>query len=213
MVEFKGVLFDLDGVILDTEGIYTQFWDAVELRYPTRNPAFSSVIKGSNLHEILYNYYRDEETRRHVTEMLDKFQASGMKYDYFPGVKSFIDELNDAGIPACIVTSSDQKKMNAVNAPHPDYRGRLAAMVTGENVTKAKPDPECFVLGARLINCSPHECLIFEDSINGLKAARAAGGCVVGLPTTNPRDVVSQYADVVLESFENLTLSKLKSQL
>ncbi len=212
MRDFKGVLFDLDGVILDTEGIYTQFWDAVEQRYPTHIPSFSSVIKGSNLYEILHNHYHDEETRQHVTEMLNDFQRN-MKYEYFAGAESFIQELNDAGIPACIVTSSDQKKMDAVYEQHPNFRAHFAAVVTGESVKNAKPHPECFILGAKLIDCDPQDCLIFEDSVNGLKAARAAGGCVVGLPTTNSRDVVSQYADVLLDSFDGLTLNKLKEKL
>lgn len=212
MTDFKGVLFDLDGVILDTEGIYTKFWDAVEERYPTHIPNFSSVIKGSNLYEILHDNYDDDETRALVTEMLDEFQRD-MKYEFFPGVESFINELNAAGIPACIVTSSDQKKMDAVYSQHPDFKGHFAAIVTGESVSKAKPDPECFLLGAKLIGCSPKNCLIFEDSIKGLKAARAADGTVVGLPTTNPKEQVARYADVVLDSFEGLTLNNLKSLL
>ncbi len=212
MTEFKGVLFDLDGVILDTEGIYTRFWDAVEERYPTHIPNFSSVIKGSNLYEILHDHYADEQTRQLVTEMLDEFQRD-MRYEYFAGVENFISELNVAGIPACIVTSSDQKKMDAVYAQHPDFKQHFAGIVTGEMVKNAKPDPECFLLGAKMINCAPEECLIFEDSIKGLKAARAAGGVVVGLPTTNAAEVVAQYANVVLDSFESLTVAKLKTLL
>lgn len=212
MTKFKGVLFDLDGVILDTEGIYTKFWDAVEERYPTHIPNFSSVIKGSNLYEILHDHYADEETRNLVTEMLNDFQRD-MKYEYFAGVEDFINELNAAGIPACIVTSSDQKKMDAVYAQHPDFKSHFQGIVTGEMVKNAKPDPECFLLGAQIINCSPQECLIFEDSIKGLKAAHAAGGYVVGLPTTNAHDVVAEYANVVLDSFVGLTLEKLKTLL
>lgn len=212
MTDFKGVLFDLDGVILDTEGIYTRFWDAVEERYPTHIPNFSSVIKGSNLYEILHDHYADEETRQLVTEMLDEFQRD-MKYEYFAGVEDFINELNAAGIPACIVTSSDQKKMDAVYSQHPGFKAHFAAVVTGESVSKAKPDPECFLLGAKLIGCAPEDCLIFEDSIKGLKAAHAAGGCVVGLPTTNSKEAVAEYANVVLDSFEDLTLNKLKALL
>ena len=61
-----GALFDLDGVLLDSEGIYTQFWDAVEAVYPTHIPNFSTVIKGSNLFEILHDNYPDDETRQKV---------------------------------------------------------------------------------------------------------------------------------------------------
>lgn len=212
MTEIKGVLFDLDGVILDTEGIYTRFWDAVEERYPTHIPNFSSVIKGSNLYEILHDYYADEHTRQLVTNMLNEFQV-GMKYEYFPGVESFIQELNAANIPLCVVTSSDNAKIAAVCAQHPGFKEQFDAIVTGESVSRAKPDPECFLLGAKLINCEPSQCLIFEDSIKGLKAARAAGGCVVGVSTTNPKEVVAEYSHIVIETFKTLSLSKLNELL
>lgn len=208
MTKIKGVLFDLDGVLLDTEGIYSKFWDAVEERYPTHIPNFSSVIKGSNLFEILHDHYADENTRQLVTEMLNDFQRS-MKYEYFPGAIEFVEQLNKAGIATCIVTSSDQKKMDAVYAQHPDFKEHFNAIVTGDMVKNAKPHPECFLLGAKLINCDCSQCLIFEDSIKGLRAAQAAGGKVIGLPTTNPEDVVKQYAHVVIDSFEGLSLENL----
>lgn len=208
MTNIKGVLFDLDGVILDTEGIYSEFWDAVEERYPTHIPNFSSVIKGSNLFEILHNHYSDEKTRNLVTDMLNEFQRD-MKYEYFPGVADFISELNNAGIPACIVTSSDQKKMEAVYMQHPDFKSHFQGFVTGEMVNKAKPDPECFLLGAELIGVDIKQCYIFEDSIKGLCAARAAGGKVIGVATTNPREIVAEYAHCVIDSFQDFTLNKL----
>lgn len=204
----KGVLFDLDGVILDTEGIYSKFWDAVEEKYPTHIPNFSSVIKGSNLYEILHDNYPDDETRTKVTEMLDVFQRD-MKYEYFPGVLDFIKELQSANIPTCIVTSSDQKKMDAVYRQHPDFKSYFKGIVTGEMVSKAKPDPECFLKGAEIIGVDAKDCYVFEDSIKGLCAAKASGGTVIGIPTTNPRDVVAEYAQVVIDSFEGFTLDKL----
>ena len=211
MTKIKGVLFDLDGVILDTEGIYSKFWDSVEERYPTHIPNFSSVIKGSNLFEILHDHYADDHTRQLVTEMLNDFQRD-MKYEYFEGVQEFIGSLIQRGIPACIVTSSDQKKMEAVYSQHPDFKQNFQGIVTGEMVTKAKPEPECFIKGAEIIGCQPEECLIFEDSVKGLKAANAAGGKVVGLTTTNDRAVVEKWADVVIDSFVGITIDQLLSQ-
>ncbi|MBQ0115293.1 MAG: HAD family phosphatase [Bacteroidales bacterium] len=208
MIKPKGILFDLDGVILDTEGIYTRFWDEVERHYPTGIPDFSSVIKGSNLHEILFDHYPDASTRDAVTAMLVEFQRN-MRYEYFSGVPEFICQIEALGIPACIVTSSDNDKMDAVYRQHPDFRSHFNAIVTGEMVSKAKPDPECFRLGAEKIGVDVKDCWIFEDSIKGLKAARSAGGVVIGVPTTNPLEVVEQLADVVIDGFEELQLKDL----
>ena len=139
MTKIKGVLFDLDGVLLDTERIYTKFWDAVEERYPTHIPNFSSVIKGSNLFEILHDHYADENTRQLVTEMLNDFQRS-MKYEYFPGAIEFVEQLNKAGIATCIVTSSDQKKMDAVYSQHPGFKAHFDIPADQSQRKKLGPD-------------------------------------------------------------------------
>ena len=99
--------------------------------------------------------------------------------------------------------------MDAVYRQHPDFRSHFNAIVTGEMVSKAKPDPECFRLGAEKIGVDVKDCWIFEDSIKGLKAARSAGGVVIGVPTTNPLEVVEQLADVVIDGFEELQLKDL----
>ena len=78
----KGVLFDLDGVLIDTEGTYTKFWEAVDERFPTGVQDFAQVIKGSNLDNILHTYFPTEELREQVTTLLDELQGD-MHYEYF----------------------------------------------------------------------------------------------------------------------------------
>ena len=195
-----GALFDLDGVLLDSEGIYTQFWDAVEAVYPTHIPNFSTVIKGSNLFEILHDNYPDEATRQKVSDMLHAFQRD-MAFVFFEGALEFVERLNASGIPACVVTSSDRRKMEALYRQHPDFSGHFQAIVTGDMVHRAKPDPECFLLGASLIGVDIHDCVVFEDSLKGLTAGRASGARVVALATTLPRDVIKEKADEVIDNF------------
>ena len=195
-----GALFDLDGVLLDSEGIYTQFWDAVEAVYPTHIPNFSTVIKGSNLFEILHDNYPDEATRQKVSDMLHAFQRD-MAFVFFEGALEFVERLNLSGIPACVVTSSDRRKMEALYRQHPDFACHFQAIVTGDMVHRAKPDPECFLLGASLIGVDIHDCVVFEDSLKGLTAGRASGARVVALATTLPRDVIKEKADEVIDNF------------
>ncbi len=195
-----GALFDLDGVLLDSEGIYTQFWDAVEAVYPTHIPNFSTVIKGSNLFEILHDNYPDEATRQKVSDMLHAFQRD-MAFVFFEGALEFVERLNASDIPACVVTSSDRRKMEALYRQHPDFAGHFQAIVTGDMVHRAKPDPECFLLGASLIGVDIHDCVVFEDSLKGLTAGRASGARVVALATTLPRDVIKEKADEVIDNF------------
>lgn len=103
-----GVLFDLDGVILDTEGIYTEFWNQIEEKFPTGVKDFSKVIKGCCLEDILNRYF-PKENHTKIIEILNDFQKA-MQYRYFPYAIEWVKTLYDAGIPMCIVTSSDQKR-------------------------------------------------------------------------------------------------------
>ncbi len=202
-----GVLFDLDGVLLDTEGLYTEFWSDIDKKYPTRVPHFTELIKGSNLETILNTYFQPSQHDDIVAELRD-FQAD-MKYRFFPGAIDFLDTLKAAGIPMCIVTSSDVHKMDAVWEQHPDFRSYFDGVITGEMVSHPKPDPECFLLGAKMLGIDIGHCYIFEDSINGIDAAHAAGGIVIGLSTTNTLEALQDKAVLVIDDFKEFSIEKM----
>ncbi|MBQ7691403.1 MAG: HAD family phosphatase [Muribaculaceae bacterium] len=205
-----GVLFDLDGVLLDTEGTYAQFWTAVDERYPTGVPDFALSIKGSNLQEILGSHFPDAEVRQQVWEMLDGFQQR-MRFDLFPGAVKLVEALRKAGIPCCVVTSSDQRKMEGLGVQHPDLLPLFDGIVTGDMVSHAKPHPECFLKGAGLINRDIGHCIVIEDSLKGLQAGRAAGARVVGLTTTYGSDQVRPLCDLMADDISQITLEMLLS--
>lgn len=199
----KGILFDLDGVLIDSEGTYTKFWEAVDSHYPTGVPNFAQVIKGSNLHYILHTYFHTEQLRQEVTEMLNRFQHD-MRYEYFPGVTELLKELKDNNLACCVVTSSDRNKMEALYSQRPEFPSFFDAIVTGEMVTEPKPAPECFLLGAKLLGIDINQCVVVEDSINGLKAGMASGARVIGIPTTCSRDAIKPYCHLVADSINML---------
>ena len=103
-----------------------------------------------------------------------------------------------------IVTSSDDRKMDFLYGQHPTFRSHFDAVVTAVDVTHSKPHPEPYLVGARKAGCLPEECVVFEDSYQGLQAGRAAGAYVVGLSTTNPASEVARYADLVVSSLAEL---------
>ena len=204
----KGVLFDLDGVLIDTEGIYTQFWEAVDRHFPTGVEGFAQVIKGSNLHNILHTYFPTEEMRAQVTEMLDNFQRD-MQYNYFPGAIKLLEELKSNGIGCCIVTSSDKRKMESLYSQHPDFPSHFDAIVTGNMVSEPKPSPECFLLGAKMLGLDIKDCVVIEDSINGLKAGMASGARVIGLYTTCSREAIAPHCHLVAPGIGSITTQSL----
>lgn len=189
MDNIKGVLFDLDGVLLDTEGIYTEFWSCIDRAFPTGVERFAHVIKGSNLESIL-NMYFAREKHAEIVAMLNDFQRD-MEYRFFPGALELLELLRDRAIPCALVTSSDSKKMDAVYGAHPTFRDYFAAVVTGEMVSEPKPSAECYKLGAKLLGVAIEDCLVVEDSLNGINAGVAGGARVAAIATTLPEATIT----------------------
>ena len=204
-----GVLFDLDGVLLDSEGQYSIFWEGMEKEYPTGIPEFASYIKGFHLTRIL-GYFSDDMVRKEVLDKLLEFERN-MRFEFFPGALEFVEQLRDNGIPMAIVTSSDRKKMQALFEQHPAFPTMFDQIITGDMVTKAKPDPECFLTAAQQIGIDIKECIVFEDSRNGLIAARDSGARVIGVATTLSRAEVSQLSDFTIDAVCQLTVEQMLS--
>lgn len=204
-------LFDLDGVIIDSEGTYTKFWQSIEELYPTGIENFAVAIKGTTLTEIL-KYYPQESTRTDICNRLAKFQNE-MTYPLFPGVENFLAELRNRNIPAALVTSSDSKKMDALFRQRPQLRNYFSVIIDASKVTRSKPDPEGYLLGAKLLGVEPQNAYIFEDSRQGLQAGVNAGAkAVIGLATTLPAETVRQAgATIVLNSWTDFSVDKMLS--
>ncbi|MGN0029919.1 MAG: shikimate kinase [Marinilabiliaceae bacterium] len=207
--ERRAALFDLDGVVLDTESQYDIIWGRIGKIYHPEIPDFNKRIKGMTLTHIFDTYFAaDEALQAKVGEMLWKFEADEMKYEFTPGAKEFIGSLRGAGIKTAIVTSSDESKMRNVRRAMPGLYDLFDAVVTAELTTRSKPAPDGYLKGAELLGASPAECVVFEDSQNGLKAGRAAKMYTVGLATTFPRDVIAPMADDVIENFAHADISR-----
>lgn len=200
-MKHKAALFDLDGVILDTESQYTNFWGGMGEKYFHSGVEFSNMIKGSTLVQIFDKYFKDDsELQQEITAALDNFEKS-MSFEYIAGLPEFVNALRKAGIKTAVVTSSNIKKMEMVYRAHPELKTLFDAILTSEDFDRSKPDPDCYLKGAKQFGIQPDMCIGFEDSINGLKAVNAAGMYCVGLATTNPHDVVAKYADLVIANY------------
>jgi len=203
----RAVLFDLDGVLLDSEGQYTIFWEQIEQRYPTGIENFAAYIKGSHLSRIL-NYFESEKVRQQILEELAAFERD-MKYEFFPGALDFVRQLRDEGIPMVIVTASDRKKMQSLYAQYPEFPTLFDKIVTGDMVAQAKPDPACFLMGAKQIGIDIKDCIVMEDSRNGLIAGRASGATVIGIATTLSVEEVKSLSDMTVNAVNELTVEQV----
>jgi beta-phosphoglucomutase len=194
-------LFDLDGVIVDTESQYTEFWREIGRKFIPENPSFAAEIKGRTLVEIERKYFSHiPEALQEITKGLDALEAR-MEYTYIPGVEAFIRILRKHGVRMAIVTSSNQKKMDRVSAVHPELGKLFDRILKAEDFSRSKPDPDCYLKAAKALDEPIDRCVVFEDSATGLEAGRNAGMRVVGLYTTLPREEVEKRSDIVIQNY------------
>ena len=202
-----GVLFDLDGVLLDSEGLYSVFWEQMDKEYPTGIDNFAAYIKGLHLNRIM-SYFAREEDRQDILAKLVEHERE-MRYEFFPGALALVGQLRDRGIPMAIVTSSDRKKMQSLYSQHPEFPTLFDHIITGDMVAKAKPDPYCYLKGAQLIGLDIRDCIVVEDSRNGLLAGRASGARVIGIATTLPADEVRPLCDLTVNTIADLSIEMM----
>jgi len=203
----KAALFDLDGVVFDTEPQYTVFWGEQCREFHPEHPGLEHEIKGQTLAEIYDAWFSGElEAKRPViTERLNRYEQQ-MDYRYVAGLEAFVAGLRREGVATAVVTSSNRAKMEAVYARHPEFRAMFDAILTAEDFERSKPDPDCYLKAARRLGAAVEECVVLEDSFNGLRAGRAAGMRVVGLATTNAAEAIRGYCDVVIADYVGFRL-------
>ena len=198
------VLFDLDGVIMDTESQYSIFWNRTGKELLGMDD-FGRTIKGQTLNHIISHFDGVSKSKDEIIRELYEYERN-MSYDYIPGADAFMKDLHARGIPMAIVTSSNDAKMVNVRKAHPELWELTDAILTSEHFSKSKPDPECFIKGMEILGGRPEETFVFEDSIHGINAGRAAGAKVIGLATTNTREAIVHLCDQVIDDFIGFVL-------
>lgn len=199
----EAALFDLDGVIIDTEPSYTRFWRQAGRDFGIPHDNFAEIIKGQTLTHILSTYFPHPERAREVVKALADFEAT-MDFPLVPGALEFVESLRKRAIPTAVVTSSDQTKMQSLYRARPDFTTRFDVILTAEDARRSKPAPDCYLTAARRLGKDISACVVFEDSVNGLKSGRSAGAVVVGLTTSLPVDVVGPLSDFAIPDFTHI---------
>lgn len=202
MSTFKAALFDLDGVVFDTEPQYTEFWGAQCREFHPEHPGLEHEIKGQTLVQIFDRHFSGDlaYTQEIITERLNDFEHN-MRYDYIEGFEAFVRQLRSKGVKTAVVTSSNRVKMQVVYGRRSEFQELFDAILTSEDFERSKPDPDCYLKAAARLGAGIDECIVFEDSFNGLKSGRAAGMKVVGLATTNSAESIAPYSDTVISNY------------
>ena len=199
--DFSAVLFDLDGVIVDTEGQYSLFWKQIGEEYMPGMPDFALAIKGRTLTQIYDTYFPDAADRAAITERLNAFERQ-MDFPYIAGAREFLEALQAQGVPTAIATSSNCDKMACLYARHPEIKNLVTAVLTAEDARRSKPAPDCYLAAAERLGADISKCIVFEDSPNGLAAGRASGAFVIGVCTSLAAAEIEPLCDMYIEDFK-----------
>lgn len=207
MGKLKSALFDFDGVIVDTEPLYDRYWNEAAERYGLGIPNFADLIKGTTFPDLLAKYFSDrtDEFKKMVVKESEAFEEQ-MDFPLIAGAIDFIKLLKENGVHTGLVTSSETRKMERAFRLL-GIRPLFDTVVTADRVTRGKPDPMCYQIAAQDLGESPDGCIVFEDSLNGIRSATSAGAQVVGLSTSNPPETLRPLVTVVIPDFSGLTFN------
>lgn len=184
----RGVLFDMDGLVLDTEKLYTRFWMEACRFYgfpmtreqALRMRAANSRLSQANLHEFFGPGANYKQIRAKRIELMDAHVArNGVEPK--PGIYELLDFLQENGISSAITSSSPPERIRRYLSRH-GLDTRFAALCSGHEVAHGKPAPDIYLYGAASLGLKPEECLALEDAPAGILSANRAGCVTVMIP-------------------------------
>lgn len=213
MSRFKAFLFDLDGVICDTAKYHYLAWkrlaDMLGIPFDEKaNEAFKGVSRMRCMELLLEfgNRTADDEEKVRLADMKNEWYVEYLhdldRSELLPGALEVLEECRRRGIKTAICSASKNAPLILSRLEITDY---FNAVIDGNKVTKAKPDPEVFLLGAKELGVEPAECVIFEDSLAGVQAGISENIFVVGIG--KPEKLPG--ADIVVENLSYLDVDSL----
>ncbi len=212
----RTLIFDFDGLILETEAPIYESWLALYQSYgfPLPFETWATIIGTAEL----TNFDPPRELERLVGQPLDweRIEPSRCRHEQeliekqpiLPGVVQYLQDAQRLGLQVGLASSSPR----AWVAGHLQRLGLaqyFQVICTSDDVQRTKPDPELYRLALSTLGAAPEEALAFEDSTNGIRAAKAAGMFCVAVPTPFTRSMPMHQADLKLESLAEVKLDEL----
>lgn len=208
MNKFQAVLFDMDGVIFDTERVYLEHWTEVfqKYGYNMRKEVYISVMGTGreNVMKVFKEIYGQDlpiiEMYKEKDELL--LQAvEGGKVPLKSGAKEILNFLRENKIKIALATSAKRDRM-IMQLKMADICNKFDELVCGDDITNSKPNPEIFLKAAQKLSVKPENCIVVEDSPAGIRAAYNAG--MIGLHVEDLKEADDEILKVCHKNFKNL---------
>lgn len=209
--DLMGVLFDMDGLLVDSEPLWFEVESAVMARLGgSWHEADQRALVGGSLSRSL-DYLLAKAARPVARDIVAGWMVGGMvelvstrTLPVMPGARELLTEVAEAAVPYALVTSSERPVMEAVLD---QLDVAFPVTVCGDDVSKSKPDPEPYLLAAAKLGADPRHCVALEDSPNGVAAAEAAGCLMIAVPSLVP--IPAENGRLVVASLTELSLDLL----
>lgn len=209
----KAVIFDMDGVLVDNSNIHLESFiifckkHQIEMSAEILAPYF-----GMGNEEIIPGVFGREMSEEEINALAEEKEEIyreifSERIKPVDGLVQRLKELKEKGIKIAVGSSGMEKNVNFV-LDKCNIRPYFDAIANGDMVSNAKPDPEVFLLSAKLLGVDPKDCVVFEDSFAGVKAARSAGMKVIALTTTYARELHKDF-DYIIDDFTQIDLKSI----
>jgi sugar-phosphatase len=199
-VETKGLLFDMDGVLISSIGSVVRCWRVWARQYGIPDADTYEVPHGVRAIDVVRSLRPDIDPLEGVRVIEDLELEDMADLTVLPGAKELLESLPPERW--AIVTSATKRlmlgRLKAAGLPAPER------IVSADDVVRGKPDPEPYRKGAELLRCRPEECIVVEDAPSGVGAGKAAGSRVLGVVGTHTLEQL-EHADWVVSSLERVT--------
>ena len=209
------VIFDMDGVICDTNPHHSLAWKAFldKHRISSSEEEFIAHMYGKSNSYILKHFFKREIVGEEFAKM--EFEKEALFREIYEahvepitGLIEFIEDLKANGIKTAIATSAPYLNMELILSKLP-LRDKMQSLLASEDVNTHKPNPEVYLKSASNLDISPERCVVFEDSFSGVTAGKAAGAKVVGVLSTYKIEELPT-CDAYITDYQELTFHKIK---
>jgi HAD superfamily hydrolase (TIGR01509 family) len=210
-VVFRAVVFDMDGVVIDTRTPIEEFWHHHAAQHHIRISAevMEGKVHGCPARQTVAQVFGhlSEAEQGELLEACEVFE-NAMQYVAMRGVQALLDALKAVGIATALVTSSLLPKVRKVQKVL-GLEGAFDAIVTSDLVPRGKPDPACYRLAAERLGLPPEGCIAFEDAYSGVRAAAGAGMFTVGVGPDRQEALLKEAgAKLLVPHFGNVSLQR-----